>query len=315
MFFQSATKGDNRLIKYLLTLLLVVVGVFVGQIPMVIVIGAYMAKDGLSSTEMQEFQENFNFSVLGIDSSLALLLMILAFAGGLLMLALGLKWLHNKRLTDVLTGRPGLDWGRVFFAFGFWLLLSFLFEAVAYWYDPDNYIFQLEWKSFLPLLVVALFFLPLQTSFEEAIFRGYLMQGIGWWTKTRWIPLVLTSSAFGLLHFANPEVDQFGVGMMMTYYIGFGLIMGLCTLMDEGTELALGLHAATNFYGATFVTFSGSVLQTNTIFRIQELEVGLMALFSLLSGALFILVASYRYQWKDWGKLFRPIHFESNEEA
>lgn len=313
MFFQAAQIGDNRFIKYLLTLLLVVVGVTVGQIPMVIVIGAYLAKEGLSPAELEDFQENINFAALGIDSNLALLLMILAFAGGLLLLVLGLKWLHGKRLREVLTGRPKLDWGRILFAYAFWLLLSLLFEGVAYLYEPENYVFQLEWKSFLPLLVIALFFLPLQTTFEEAIFRAYLMQGIGLWSKTRWVPLLLTSAAFGLLHFANPEVDQFGAGLMMSYYIGFGLIMGICTLMDEGTELALGLHAATNFYGATFVTFSGSVLQTNTIFRIQELDVSLMALFSLLAGALFLLVASYRYKWKAWDKLWHPLNFESKQ--
>jgi membrane protease YdiL (CAAX protease family) len=35
-------------------------------------------------------------------------------------------------------------------------------------------------------------FLPLQTTFEELMIRGYLAQGIGAWTKTRWMVIVIS---------------------------------------------------------------------------------------------------------------------------
>ena len=34
----------------------------------------------------------------------------------------------------------------------------------------------------------------------------------------------------------------------MIYYIGTGFLFGIMTLMDEGTELALGFHAANNLF-------------------------------------------------------------------
>ncbi len=58
------------------------------------------------------------------------------------------------------------------------------------------------------MLVILL--LPIQTSAEEYLFRGYLMQGIGIISGNRWLPLILTSLAFGLMHYANPEIAKFG---------------------------------------------------------------------------------------------------------
>jgi hypothetical protein len=87
--------------------------------------------------------------------------------------------------------------------------------------------------------------------------------------------------------------------------------MGICTLMDEGTELALGLHAATNIYGATMVSFAGSALQTPAVFRLQELNAELMLGAAFVAAAIFIAAAAYKYQWRDWGKLLLPIALET----
>ena len=79
------------------------------------------------------------------------------------------------------------------------------------------------------------------------------MQGIGVIVKNKWVPLIVTSVVFGSLHFANPEVDKLGP-VIMVYYIGTGLFLGIMTLMDEGMELSLGFHAANNLFTALLVT-------------------------------------------------------------
>ena len=310
-FFEAARRGDNAFFKYVLTILAVILGAFIGQVPLGIAVSLAAAKRGLGPEALLEFQESMDFSVLGLGSNLALLLMLLSFVAALGVLFLCVLFLHGKRATDILTGRPRLDWRRVAFAFAFWFALSAGLEVVAYLLDPGNYTLQSELSSFIPLLLIALLVLPLQTTFEEALFRGYLMQGFGLLFRNRWLPLLLTSAAFGLLHFANPEVGEFGFGLMMSYYIGVGLLLGICTLMDEGTELALGLHAATNIYGATVVSFAGSALQTQAIFRVKELDVALMLGIAVASGALFLFVSARKYEWRDWGKLFRKIEFEA----
>ena len=50
---------------------------------------------------------------------------------------------------------------------------------IDYQSSPENYVFNFELKPFLILVAIAIILIPLQTSFEEYLFRGYLMQGIG----------------------------------------------------------------------------------------------------------------------------------------
>jgi len=156
---------------------------------------------------------------------------------------------------------------------------------------------------------------PLQTSFEEYLFRGYLMQGIGVIVKNKWVPLIITSVVFGLLHIANPEVDKLGP-VIMVYYIGTGLFLGIITLMDEGMELALGFHAANNLFTALLVTADWTAFKTHSVLKdmsdpetmaLGEIFIPVFVIFPIL---LFIL--SKKYNWTNWkdklfGKVIEPL--------
>jgi membrane protease YdiL (CAAX protease family) len=67
------------------------------------------------------------------------------------------------------------------------------------------------------------------------------------------------------MHIFNPEVSKIGY-IILVYYIGTGLLLGIVTLMDEGMELALGFHAANNLVGALLISSDWSAFQTNSIF-------------------------------------------------
>ena len=151
--------------------------------------------------------------------------------------------------------------------------------------------------------------IPLQTSFEEYLFRGYLMQGIGVLAKNRWLPLVITSVIFGALHFFNPEVDKIG-NIIMVYYIGTGFFLGIMTLMDEGMELALGFHAGNNLVTALLVTADWTVFQTNSVLKdVSDPSAGLDILAPvLIVYPIFLGIMAWRYKWKGWGsKLFGKV--------
>ena len=49
----------------------------------------------------------------------------------------------------------------------------------------------------------------------------------------------------------NPEIEKIG-DIALVFYIGTGFLFGITTLMDEGTELALGMHAVNNIFGGRF---------------------------------------------------------------
>jgi membrane protease YdiL (CAAX protease family) len=145
---------------------------------------------------------------------------------------------------------------------------------------------------------------PLQTSFEEYLFRGYLMQGLGVLSKSRWVPLFITSIAFGLLHIANPEIEKIGY-ILLIHYIGTGFLLGIMTLMDEGLELALGFHAANNLIASLLLTADWTAFQTNSILKdvsdpsMGNLEI-IFPVFVIYPTILFVL--SKKYNWTNWQK-------------
>ena len=156
-------------------------------------------------------------------------------------------------------------------------------------------------EKFFIFLILAIILVPMQTSFEEYLFRAHMMQGIGLATNSRLIPLIFTSVLFGLMHIANPEVGKIGY-IIMVYYIGTGFFLGIMTLMDEGLELALGFHAANNLVGALLLTADWTAFQTNSIFKdLSEPSAGfdvLTPVFVIFPILLFIF--SKVYNWKNW---------------
>ncbi len=216
---------------------------------------------------------------------------------------------HQQSITSLTTSRKKIDWKRIFYAFGLWGGITILLTGIGIYFSPENYELNFNLGKFIPLAIIAVLLIPLQTSFEEYLFRGHMMQGIGLMAKNRWVPLIITSTLFGLMHAANPEVEKLGPGIMI-YYIGTGFFLGILTLMDEGLELALGFHAANNLITALLVTSDWTAFQTDSIYKdVSDPVLGwdiLIPVFVIYPILLFIF--SRKYGWKNWkDKLFGRV--------
>tara|TARA_R110001583_G_scaffold190328_1_gene354492 strand:+ start:966 stop:1925 length:960 start_codon:yes stop_codon:yes gene_type:complete len=304
-FIQQAYKGINEWWAYTVTIALWLIGwQFIGIVPMVG--AAYYFSDGMDDF-IRSTQDNF-MSV-GMDSNLFLLLMIVMSLGGLLGLFLGIKTIHKRKIITVLTSRNKIDWSRVFYSFSIWAVVGIVMTVISYFIAPEDYEWNFKPVSFLILVTISFLFLPIQTTMEEILFRGYLMQGFGTWFKKGFIALIVTSAIFGLLHSANPEVQKLG-WITMVYYIGTGLVMGIFTIMDEGTELALGFHAANNIIAAILVTADWVAFQTDALLKdISEPSVGWeMFLPVFVLYPIMIWIFSKKYGWTNWKeKMFGTI--------
>ena len=304
-FIQQGYKGETRWYWYLFTLFIVFIfWQVIGIIPITV-----MAFLKLGDFDKFMMSANDAFASAGLDSNLYLFLMLFSFIMGLVGLLIGIRFIHGRLIKTVVTSRSKIDWQRVFFAFGSWFLISIIILAIGIFTEPENLIWNFKPIPFFILVIISLLFLPLQTSFEELLFRGYLMQGLGVLAKNRWFPLLLTSVVFGLLHGANPEVAKLG-NQVMIFYIGTGLLFGITTLMDEGTEIALGLHAANNIIAALFVTTDWTAFQTAALY-IDTSEPSLgwdtyLPVFVLYPMVLIIF--SRKYGWTNWSeKLFGKV--------
>ena len=254
-------------------------------------------------------------ATIGVNAAFVLLV------GPLSALCLGLlfwvRYVHNQGLISFTTSRSKVDWNRILFAFFLWGAFVVGTVLISYYASPENYMYNFKPVPFVLFLMLAIVLIPLQTSFEEYFFRGYLMQGIGLATRSRFIPFVLTSVTFGLMHIANPEVGKMGY-IILIYYIGTGFFLGLLTLMDEGLELALGFHAANNLFGALMLTSDWSAFQTHSIFKdVSEPSAGYDIIFPVfVIFPILIFIFSKKYRWKNWRqKLFGPLQLTENHNT
>ena len=211
------------------------------------------------------------------------------------------KFIQGQSLTSLTTSRQKIDWKRVLFSFSIWAGITIVMILVSYWASPENFVWNFNSEKFFVFLVLALLLIPLQTSFEEYLFRGHLMQGLGLVTNSRLIPLLVTSILFGLMHMGNPEVGKVGY-IIMVYYIGTGLFLGVLTLMDEGLELALGFHAANNLVGALLLTADWTAFQTHSVLKdVSEPSAGfeiILPVFVVFPLLLFLFAKVYK--WNNW---------------
>ena len=306
MYISQAFKSLHEWWRYLVGLIIIVIAVIIGQIPFT---AAVMIKAFKNGDNIFQLDEQNMMSLL--EPNLNLFLMLLSFAIGLVGLFMVAKYLHRQSLIQLTTSRPKIDWNRFWFIFILWGIISSSFVLIDYVTSPEDYVINFQLVPFVILCIIAILFVPLQTSFEEYLFRGYLMQGIGVILKNKWAPLLLTSFTFGMLHIANPEVDKLG-NMIMVYYIGTGLFLGIMTLMDEGLELSLGFHAANNLFTALLVTADWTAFQTHSILKDMSdpTQAGFVDIFMpvFIVFPIILLILAKKYKWTNWkDKLFGNV--------
>jgi uncharacterized protein len=227
------------------------------------------------------------------------------------------KFIQNNSLRLLTTSRQKIDWSRILFSFFLWGIITTLAAVASYYYMPEEIVWNFNPKKFFVFAIFAILLLPLQTSFEEYLFRGHMMQGLGLATKTKWIPLLVSSFLFGLMHIANPEVEKMGL-VIMVYYVGTGFFLGAITLADEGLELALGFHAANNLFTALLITSNWSALQTHSVFLdFSKPDNGLTIFIPVfVVFPILFFVFSKKYKWNSikerlFGEL-KSVDFEQN---
>ena len=310
-FIQQAYKGKNDWWRYVLTIIFIIIGwQIIGVFPLIMV--AFSKVENLS--ELIKASEDA-FMSLGINSNLFLLLMILSFFFGLLALFFGVKYIHLRKIKTLITARNKVDWNRILYAFGLWFSISIITIALGFIFSPEDFVWNFKPLPFFVLVLISFLFLPFQTSFEEILFRGYFMQGFGVLFKNAIYPLILTSVIFGLLHGFNPEVQKLG-NIIFIYYIGTGLLFGITTLMDDGTELSLGMHAANNIAAALLVTSDWMVFQTDALWiDISDPSVGTETFIPVfIIYPIVLIIFSKKYAWKNW-KAKLLVHIEEPEKV
>jgi membrane protease YdiL (CAAX protease family) len=298
--------GKNEFWHYLFGIVSAFLGYLSFQLIMMVPLVTMAINHGYSMTDISENPNIlFNPEKIGINKSLLLALMMGMFVFTLLFLWLALKFVQKKPLSSIITGFEKIRWNRYFFSFGIWAVLILVLTLVSYLTFPEEIELRFDAGNFFILLVVAIIFIPIQTATEELIFRGYLMQGFGLAFKNGIMPLIITSVLFGLMHASNPEAKAHGLLIMMPYYIFFGAFLGVLTLLDEGAELAMGIHCANNLMSSLLVCSKNSVLQTDAIFYTSSENPGGEFITWIVMASICFFILFKKYKLSNWKLLIR----------
>lgn len=285
----AAWKGKSAPGTYVAVLLLGIVGWFIlGSIPMVV---AAFSK-GILSDDAAGLQQMFS-------ENGYLLLVFSSFVIGLLIFALLVPLMHKRGFCSVINGGRPLRWGHFLTAFALYFLVMAILQGWSLLYDSDNYVWQFDSAAFVRVLPVLLLCVPLQTLFEEYLFRGYLMQAMAVWSGRVWIAWLLPALLFSLAHSFNPEVGAYGFALMMVQYLAFGLLFGWFTLADDGLEVSWGMHTANNLFLLLFVTEEHSALPTPALWLQLDATPSLKETVRMLFFMMLLWEALRRiYRWK-----------------
>ncbi len=299
MFLEKVYLGRNQWYFYIFSLLIIFTATQLGSLPLA----------GYMIFQNPNILQGGNISI-ATTTNLGLALTLFSFFVGFWAIFFCVKYIHQKKATDIITGRPKIDWGRVFYGAAIWGILSLIIFIIPILTDStENLVFQFEPANFLVLVLISLILFPFQTSFEEVLFRGYLMQWSALLFKYRWIAVAITGVMFGLLHGANPEVEEFGAWVALPQYILMGLILGFVAVKDNGAELSIGLHMANNILSALTVTSESSALQTHALFKDLHPTASYWdTLFMLLAGIVFIWLCNRKYHFMGKVNLWEKIH-------
>lgn len=229
----------------------------------------------------------------GVDPIVNYVALNLSFSMMIVGVFVTVRFVHGRPFRSIITPAKKFEWRRMWQGFGVWLLLVALGSGVEYLLTPEIYTVVFNARRFLPFALVVLLLTPMQTTAEELLFRGYLLQTTGQLGRNFVVLSLVNGFLFMVPHLGNPELAASAI-LLPLFYLSIGAFFAYITLQDNSAALAIGAHAANNLYSALFANYTGSALQTESIFLVTKLNAvyGLVSLWAM--AVIFYLVLLWR---------------------
>lgn len=218
---------------------------------------------------------------------------------------IAVKWIHKRPFGTIINNRGRLQWSNFWISFAVFGLLLSISAAADYFLNPGSYTISFDASKFWYTLPLILLMTPIQTTAEEIVFRGYVIQSFGLKIKSGVILSVISGMLFTLPHLANPEISASGklgtlstICMILNYFVT-GMVLAMITVRTNSLEAAMGAHAVNNLFCFLLVSYPDSVLPTNTVFYTSSFEPigGLVS--AVITSVLYYLLTAYLIRIKE----------------
>ena len=290
-FIDLSSKNPSTLVQVIATVLLVVFFYLFGGVGLHI---DYILNSSAVWSDAVDIQEY----MLTLGSNRVFFWLLFPFLIVFVVFLCAIKWIHKRKTLSVFTKRSQFDWSRVFLSFFLVLTILVLTTCIQIFFS-EEIIWNLQWRRFIPLLIISLVMIPFQTTLEELLFRGYLMQGLKTKFGSNILAVLISGVFFGLMHMGNPEIEAIGYHVL-SYYIIIGIFLGCLVVFDNGLELSIGFHAANNIFAALIVSNDWQVFQTDALFLDYSAPEFSLNMLLVSIAFLFVLVFIFKriYRWR-----------------
>ena len=280
-----ARRGDNSPGKYLLSVG-ILVAIWFGSGYLFLEIPVYIADlDGNPNTYLDS-----EGVLVGVDPLVDYTAVLLSFAVVLAGLYLVVRFIHRRPFLSLVTPGSGVDWRRMGQGFGLWMCVIVAAAVTGYLLGPSRYTLIFEPGRFLVLVLLAVVLVPIQTSTEELLFDGFVLQGFGLFLRNTFLLAAVMGLVFIPGHLGDPKSPG-GFLAAVGYSFVVGAFFAFITLKDNGLELALGVHAANNIFIDLLFDYESSWIEKPAIFTISDPNPG-FTVYNILS---FLIMATLFY--------------------
>jgi membrane protease YdiL (CAAX protease family) len=277
-YLAAAEQGKNNWWRYLLGYLFILGSwLLLGSIP-TIAWAVLVELDGNPDTFISLPGTIVGYELFGFIG------LLLSFVPLFLSVLLVVRFLHGRPVRSLLTSAPGFRWERFFKAMLAWGLLAGVIALVEALLYPGRYALAFNAAELAPYILPALLLIPIQTSAEEFLMRGYIVQNVGLKIKNIWALSIISGIIFTLPHLWNPEMAVNAL-LVPLFYFSFGFFAAFISLKDGGLELALGVHAINNLF-TLLINYTNSALPTPSVFSVIVLD----PVYGLIAPILAMLV-------------------------
>jgi membrane protease YdiL (CAAX protease family) len=290
------TPNDKTTLPRLLLGTLIVI-VFWMAITLAVVFGGtyafvvWMASTG-GSAGIQPVQ-TFLASPIGILTALA------SFAGIWLGLWVAMRWVHGEPLSALIGTGHRVSRSGFLKGLAAVLITSLFSEILLYWLQPDIARGAIGLSSWLLFLIPIVALTLLQTSSEEALFRGYLLRGLASRFRNPLIWALLPALLFTSMHWSTSSTMAINACVLASI-AAFALLLTLLVYATGNLGAAFGAHLGNNLTGFLLISHQESY-SSFALFNAKPLEGAgwttsdavLIAAIGVVSSLLTILLLLY----------------------
>lgn len=210
-----------------------------------------------------DFSDQATMMARFLNTRAGLASMLLSLGGLWLGVWIALRLLHKRRIPTLLSTDGRIDRGDFLRAFAVFSVLPFLLQAASLLTETGVVRNPAGVGAWLTGAVLLLPVLLVQTSAEEAFFRGYLPQNLGARFRSPLVWGLLPALAFSLLHWRGGISTEMNLAMFAAIFV-FALALTALVARTGSLAASMGAHFGNNLVAILFVShddlFAGAAL-------------------------------------------------------